>query len=132
MKVPLSLLAPLISLFMSHKSYGNTKRCMVRSVGFLFMPIAYILGCAALYSYVQPLWGTTMAWLVLAGVISLSSLLCFVVGWFLKPKDNALTKANTVMEGALGQISNARLPLAALMAVGAVAAYFVFSKNKDN
>ena len=132
MKALISLLMPLLGGVLSQKPAQWSKRCMAYFFGAILLPVAYVLGCVSLYYYLLPLLGVAFSLLAVGGLVLATSLVFFIAGWFFKPKKTALSKANAVMETALSQITTSRLPLAALLAVGAIALYFSTSKNKDN
>lgn len=131
MKALINLLMPLLGGVLSQRSVGWSAGCMACMLGFLLLPVAYVLGCIGLYYYLLPLLGVCFSLWAVGGAIIITSLVLFMTSWLLKPKKTPLSKANAVMENALSQLTSSRLPLAALLAVGAIAFYVSASKDKD-
>jgi hypothetical protein len=133
MKILMKLLTPFILEMIAKKSMGSSsKKTLANVMGFLLLASAYILGCIGLYHYLVPLWGVAFSLFGIGLTILTTSILFFLTGWICKKDKSALTKPARLMESALPETVSSRLPIAALVAVGALAFYFALSKNKED
>lgn len=129
MKMLLGLLMPFLSQAIVKKSENCSHR-WAYLIGFLLMTGAYIVGCVGLYHYLIPVWGETFSLLAVGLGILITSSLFFLIGWLCKPKATPLSKAGSLIETTLSGGASSRLPLVALVAVGAIAFYFA-TRNKE-
>ncbi len=112
-------------------------RCIIHSGALLLLIGGYILGCFALYYYLQPYWGEACALFAVCGFLLTTSLLLVAIGWLLKPKKQPPTDFMALLEKTAHHLSNDKvysklLPTLApvtLLVVAAVAAYFISKKH---
>ena len=109
---------------------------------FFFLVFGYVMGCRALYHYLLPQWGEVYTFLALGGFLIASSLLLFIIGWILKPKEPPLREFITNVEKALRDVPHNEIvkkitdhvspkTLAGLFAIVVIASYLTKSKNNN-
>ncbi len=128
----MGMLLSFLASGLLHASQHHSKaRCMLKSMGLILMCAAYILACIGLYYFWAPSLGVALSLAGIAGVLMATAFLFFFVARLLRPKATPLTKANTVMENALGQVTRFPLPVAAALAVGVGAFYLASSRARS-
>jgi MFS family permease len=106
-----------------------------------FLVFGYVLGCRALYHYLEPEWGEVYAFLALCALLLTTSLILFLIGWYQKPKEPPIKEFLTNLESGLKDMPNSEFAkkvlsqlspktVAALFAFVAVSSYLMKSKNR--
>lgn len=106
-----------------------------------FLVFGYVLGCRALYHFLEPQWGDVFSLLALCALLLASSLMLFLVGWLLKPKEPPFKDIVSKIEGALSEIPNSETiknmiskmspkTIASIFAIVLVTSYFARTKKE--
>jgi hypothetical protein len=115
---------------------------LLANVGALFFFVfGYVLGCRALYRYLEPQWGDVLSLLALCALLFISSLILFLVSWLLKPKETHLKDYVSKIDDALREIPNNETiknmiskmspkTIASIFAIVAVTTYFTRHKKE--
>lgn len=117
-------------------------RFMANLGAFFFLVFGYVLGCRALYHYLEPVWGDVLSLLALGGLLIITSCLLFLAGWLLKPKKPPLTDFIAAMEKIAGGMPSREMvkkiashispkTLLAVFIIAAVGSYLSHFKKKD-
>ena len=89
------------------KSEGLISMRFIANMGAVFLLVfGYVLGSRALYHYIEPQYGEVISLLVLGGLLVITSLLLFTVGWFLKPKEPPIKEFIANIEDTLSKVSD--------------------------
>jgi hypothetical protein len=107
---------------------------------FFFLVFGYVLGCRALYHYLLPQLGEVYTLLGLGGFLVATSLLLFIIGWFLKPKEPPIREFIANVEKALSDLPHNEIvkkitdhvnpkTLVGLFAIVVVTSYLTKSKK---
>jgi hypothetical protein len=117
-------------------------RLMANLGAFFFLVFGYVLGCRALYHYLEPMWGDVLSLLALCGLLIVTSCLLFLVGWLLKPKKPPVTDFISAMEKIAGGLPSGEIvkkiishispkTLLAVFTIAAVGSCLSHFKKKD-
>lgn len=118
-------------------------RLMANVGAFFFLVFGYVLGCRALYHYLEPMWGDVLSLLALCGLLIITSCLLFLVGWLLKPsKHPPLTDFISTIEKIAGGLPSGEMvkkiishispkTLLAVFTIAAVGSYLSHFNKKD-
>jgi mannose/fructose/N-acetylgalactosamine-specific phosphotransferase system component IID len=78
---------------------------LVANLGAVFLLVfGYVLGSRALYHYLEPQFGEVISLLALCGLLVITSLLLFMIGWCLKPKDPPIKEFIANIEDAISKV----------------------------
>lgn len=81
-------------------------RLLVNLGGFIAILVGYVLGCRVLYNYLVPDLGEVLSLAAVCVLLLITSLLLFIIGWFLKPKEPPIKEFIAKIEKSLSEVPN--------------------------
>jgi hypothetical protein len=124
------------------KPHGFLSLRFIANLGaFFFLVFGYVIGCRALYHYLEPQWGEVYSLLALVTLLFGTSLFLFFIGWLLKPKEPPIKEFVSNVERALSEVPNNEIvkkimsqvsakTVASVFAVVVAMSYFMKSNKK--
>lgn len=146
MREIINLLSPILLANFNPLSKSKGSAPFIRltaNLGAFFLLIfGYILGCRALYYYLEPTWGEVLSLLALCVLLMVTSFLLFLVGWFLKPKNAPVADFMSAIEKIVSEVPSNEIvkkivshvspkTLISIFAIVALGSYFANFKKKD-
>jgi hypothetical protein len=117
-------------------------RLMANLTAFFLLVFGYVLGCRALYHYLNSYGGEMFALLVMGALLFITSLLLFIMAWLLKPKPLPSTNLISIFERILKETPSHEaikkigsvIPLKTLIPIFTIAAIYSYftSHKKEN